>query len=137
LSCGNGFPKAEIEHGHDDHVQRRGTRETEHDHHGHRRLDLTAGLARRERDRNKRKTRRERRHQDWHQPLSGATRHRELEVGHRFMLLQMPDVRHQHDPIAGRNAEQRDKADDGRDRQDRPREIDTQHAPSRLRAGSA
>ena len=49
------------------------------------------------------------------------------EICHAFVLLQVPDVRHEHDAVPCCDAEQRDEANDRRDRQHAASQIDARH----------
>src|SRR5207248_2448600 len=64
-----------------------------------------------------RETGRHRSHQNRYQPFVRATLDRLAEVGDALFGHQMLNVRHQHDAVACRDAEERDEPDHGRDAQ--------------------
>ena len=90
-------------------------------------LDLAARLAEGAGRRQQPQPGGQRRHQDRNEAVDRALDHGGLEVD-GTLPPQPPDAAHEHDPVAGRDAEQCDEADEPRDRQDAAAEEYPGHA---------
>ena len=80
-------------------------------------MNFIARLAAAECERNQREPRGERRHEDGRKAFHRPAKYGFSKISHAFVLLQMANVRHEHDAVARRDAEHRDEADERRHRE--------------------
>ena len=91
-------------------------------------MDLATRRVERKRDRQQRQTGRKGGHQDRHQAVHGSLHDGGMGIGDAFLHAQPPDMRHQHDAVAGGDAEQRDEANQRRDGEHAVTQVHADHA---------